>query len=362
MAFIDSHFYLECRRPTRPRHGAHGQADPLFDPLQRLLITPLWQSLSGLFDLNGRLGFVFLLISGTVAYLLYLRRRRQGDPETRSFRHFLGGRAVWLHPSALLDYQYYLVRALLHVAVILPVLTLLHPWLLQTGDVQSALTRLWGERPRLAEASWLMMLYGLGVFLISDFVHYWLHRAFHSRWLWEFHKVHHSATVMLPPTASRIHLVEKLCEMLVKGSCLALYGGIFHWLCGGTVRPYTLFGISYLVLIFNALAANLRHTHIWLSFGPRLEHLLNSPAQHQIHHSRDPRHFNHNFGTNLSLWDWWFGTLYVTSSQPEPLSFGVGPRDNERYSRLSALILRPFLVTVRKIWRALPRPRKPLVD
>ena len=89
---------------------------PLFDPLQRLLITPLWQSLSGLFDLNGRLGFVFLLISGTVAYLLYLHRRRQGDPETRSFRHFLGGRAVWLHPSALLDYQYYLVRALLHVA------------------------------------------------------------------------------------------------------------------------------------------------------------------------------------------------------------------------------------------------------
>lgn len=180
---------------------------PLFDPLQRLLIIPLWQCLSGLFDLNGRLGVVFLLISGTVAYLLCLHRRRRGDPGARSFRRFLGGRAVWLHPSALLDYQYYLVRALLHVAVLLPIMAWLHPWLLQAEDVQSALTRLWGERPRLAEASWLMMLYGLGVFLISDFVHYWLHRAFHSRWLWEFHKVHHSATVMVPPTASRIHLV-----------------------------------------------------------------------------------------------------------------------------------------------------------
>lgn len=162
---------------------------------------------------------------------------------------------------------------------------------------------------------------------------------------------------MVPPTASRIHLVEKLCEMLAKGSCLALYAGAFHWLCGGTVRPYTLFGVSYLVLLFNSLAANLRHTHVWLSFGPRLEHVFNSPAQHQIHHSRDPRHFNHNFGTNLSLWDWWFGTLYVTNSQPEPLSFGVGPRDNERYSHLSALILRPFLVTALKLWRTLPRPR-----
>ena len=329
----------------------------LFDPVQQWLITPLWHCLTGLLDLNGRLGAPFLLISGTVAYLLYRHRRRQGDPGARSFAGFLGGRAVWLHPSALLDYQYYLVRALLHVALILPILALLHPWLLQAEDVQSALTRLWGERPRLAEASWLMMLYGLGVFLISDLVHYWLHRAFHSRWLWEFHKVHHSATVMVPPTASRIHLVEKLCEMLAKGSCLALYAGAFHWLCGGTVRPYTLFGVSYLVLVFNSLAANLRHTHVWLSFGPVIEHVFNSPAQHQIHHSRDPRHFNHNFGTNLSLWDWWFGTLYVTSSQPEPLSFGVGPRDNERYSRLSVLILRPFLVTARKLWRALPHPR-----
>ncbi len=337
---------------------------PLFAYVQQWLLTPLWHCLTGLFDFNGRLGLPFLLISGLIAYLLYRMRRRQQGPAAGSFAGFLGGRAIWLHPSALLDYQYYLVRALLHVALIVPILTLLNPWLLQATDITSALTRLWGERPRLAEASWLMMLYGLGVFLVSDFVHYWLHRVFHSRWLWEFHKVHHSATVLVPPTASRIHLVEKLSEILLKGCALALYSGAFYWLCGSSVRPYTLFGVSYLVLIFNSLAANLRHSHIWLSFGPRLEHIFNSPAQHQIHHSRDPRHFNHNFGINLSLWDWWYGTLYVTNHQPEPLTFGVGPKDNVRYSRLGALILRPFLVTARKLWHALPRPRsrKPQPD
>ena len=336
----------------------------LFAYVQQWLLTPIWHCLTGLLDFNGRLGLPFLLISGLIAYLLYRVRRRQQGPAAGSFARFLGGRAIWLHPSALLDYQYYLVRALLHVALIVPILTLLNPWLLQATDITSALTRLWGERPRLAEASWLMMLYGLGVFLVSDFVHYWLHRLFHSRWLWEFHKVHHSATVLVPPTASRIHLVEKLSEILLKGSALALYSGAFYWLCGGSVRPYTLFGVGYLVLIFNSLAANLRHSHIWLSFGPRLEHIFNSPAQHQIHHSRDPRHFNHNFGINLSLWDWWFGTLYVTNHQPEPLTFGVGPKDNVRYSRLGALILRPFLVTARKLWHALPRPRsrKPQPD
>lgn len=47
------------------------------------------------------------------------------------------------------------------------------------------------------------MLYGLGLFLLHDFCHYWVHRAFHSRWLREFHKVHHSAPVLVPATASR---------------------------------------------------------------------------------------------------------------------------------------------------------------
>ena len=116
---------------------------------------------------------------------------------------------------------------------------------------------------------------------------------------------------------------------------------------------YTLFGVGYLSFIFNALAANLRHTHIWLSFGPIIERVINSPAQHQIHHSRNPAHFNRNFGTNLSLWDWLFGTLYVTGAKPELLEFGVAPKDNERYMKLHNLVWRPFWVTGLKFWRQL---------
>lgn len=63
----------------------------LFDPVQQWLITPLWHCFTGLLDFNGRLGAPFLLVSGTVAYLLYRHRRRQGDPGARSFAGFLGG-------------------------------------------------------------------------------------------------------------------------------------------------------------------------------------------------------------------------------------------------------------------------------
>ncbi len=331
----------------------------IFSLLLERVGLPLWQTFMGLFDLNGRLGAPYLLISLAVAYALYRQQRRQAGSQGKTFGAFLGGRAVWLHRSALVDYQYYFVRVLLHLAFIAPILAWLAPVRLQDGEVSAWLDALWGLRPRLDETLPLMLLYGLGVFLLSDLVHYWLHRAFHGRWLWEFHKVHHSAIVMVPPTASRIHVVEKLAEHLAKGTVLALYGGAFFHACGGEIDKFTLFGVSYLVLLFNSLAANLRHTHVWLSFGPRIEHLLNSPAQHQIHHSADPRHFNRNFGTNLSLWDWLFGTLYVTTPEPEPLTFGVGPRDGERYTRLHNLILRPFWVTALKLWRARPLAGKP---
>ncbi len=202
-----------------------------------------------------------------------------------------------------------------------------------------------------------MFLYGFGAFLVNDFTHYWVHRAFHSRWLWEFHKVHHSAVVMVPVTASRIHFFERLCEVIIKGFMFALYNGIIFWFCGGKVNNVTLLGIGYLSFIFNSLASNLRHSHVWFSFGPRLEHVLNSPAQHQIHHSRDPRHYSRNFGVNLSLWDWMFGTLYITTTKPEPLEFGVMPKDNERYQQLHNLLFRPFWVTAAKLWHQLTHPR-----
>jgi len=138
---------------------------------------------------------------------------------------------------------------------------------------------------------------------------------------------------------------------------LGAYAGIFWYACGGEISRYTLFGVTYLVFIFNALASNLRHSHVWLSFGPRLEHILNSPAQHQIHHSDAPRHFHKNFGTNLSIWDWMFGTLYVTSASPETLRFGTAEQDSHRYLTLYSLILMPFVDTARKLMPASP-PRR----
>ncbi|MCG7198868.1 sterol desaturase family protein [Marinobacter pelagius] len=319
------------------------------DYLNQFIVEPVTDQFLGIFDLNGRFGVLFLGISCLVAYLLFRVRRHRGLTDASSFWQFLGGSRVNFHRSALLDYRYYFVRAILKVALVLPFVGLVDPYILRSGDFIAFFTNLWGARPQTGETLALTLLYGLGVFLVNDFKHYWVHRAFHSKWLWEFHKVHHSAPVLVPVTASRIHFVEKIAERLATAVFLSAYAGIFWYACGGEISRYTLFGVTYLVFIFNALAANLRHSHVWLSFGPKLEHVFNSPAQHQIHHSDAPRHFNKNFGTNLSVWDWMFGTLYVTTSRPEPIRFGTGRQDAERYLTLYSLIVLPFVETGRKL-------------
>ncbi|WP_313118526.1 hypothetical protein [Ectopseudomonas guguanensis] len=91
------------------------------NPLTELLAVVVRQ-FQGLFDLNGRIGLVFILLSYSVAYLLY--RRRRVSSGIASFWQFIGGRQVLLHPSALLDYRYYFVRALLRVLLIVPVIGL----------------------------------------------------------------------------------------------------------------------------------------------------------------------------------------------------------------------------------------------
>ncbi|HEY2357621.1 MAG TPA: hypothetical protein VGH86_09230, partial [Phenylobacterium sp.] len=40
-------------------------------------------------------------------------------------------------------------------------------------------------------------------------------------------------------------------------------------------------------------------------------------------HSTDPRHFNCNLGSCLSIWDWAFSTLHVPGRDREALSFGA---------------------------------------
>jgi len=197
------------------------------------------------------------------------------------------------------------------------------------------------------QSTWPPLLIGLILFATSDFAGYWVHRLFHERpRLWPFHAVHHSAEQLNPVTFARQHPVNEIVAAIARALLTGLVQGMLLGLVVGTVDVMTIMGLNLFYYAFNLAGANLRHTHIWLSWGPLVEHVLISPAQHQIHHSIDPRHFDKNYGEVLAIWDWMFGTLYVPEGQ-EDLEFGLGDRKGRRIAQphgtWRAAMVEPFL-------------------
>ena len=180
----------------------------------------------------------------------------------------------------------------------------------------------------------------LMLFIFADFALYWVHRAHHSvRLIWPLHAVHHSAEVLTPITTYRQHPMGGLVAASIQ---TFMVGGAFGLLLGAFNPDATLLeiaGANAFTVIVNLLFTNFQHSHIWISFGPFWERIFISPAQHQVHHSTNPAHFNKNFGQTIALWDWLFDSLYITGKN-EQITFGL---DDEADAPLMTHRLWPIL-------------------
>ena len=123
----------------------------LYDSLLKWVIEPVTNQFLGIFDLNGRFSIVFLCVSYGIAYTLYRFRKYRGLTDSRSFWQFIGGHRVHFHPSALLDYRYYFVRGILKIALVLPIVGLVDPYVLRSGDYISFFNNLWGARAQVGD-------------------------------------------------------------------------------------------------------------------------------------------------------------------------------------------------------------------
>ena len=117
----------------------------------------------------------------------------------------------------------------------------------------------------------------------------------------------------------RVHPIESVIYFFRGLLVFGLVSGTFIWLFSRELSTYHVLGVDLLGFLFNFMAANLRHSHVWLSYG-YLERWFISPVQHQLHHSID--HGHPNFGTYLSVWDRVFGSLQYAGKKRQ-LRFGV---------------------------------------
>lgn len=124
-----------------------------------------------------------------------------------------------------------------------------------------------------------------------DFLFYWMHRAFHTRWLWPIHKLHHVERDLTPLVAFRFHPLNAVVDPIWRG------------------LPLIFLGVSAdqaaWVLIIAMAQGFVAHSRLPWSLAPWLV----GPREHGLHHSALPQYRDRNFGGQLLIWDHLFGTL-----------------------------------------------------
>jgi len=270
-----------------------------------------------------------LALTVVVVALLHRRLQVASSSERRPLQTLLSPR-VWWTSSTKTDLQMLASTSLLKALLVVVGFTTSRSLALSLVRQLRPL-----ELPTFHDASAVVVgaVYTVVLFVCWDASRFVVHLAMHKLpWLWRFHAVHHSAETLTPLSLYRVHPVEsflmQLRGVVVTGALTALFFTLF----GKSAQQVTLLGVNALTFSCSLALSNLRHSHVFVGWGV-VERLLISPAQHQLHHSKD--HVDVNFGTWLSVWDQLFGS-FVSSTVGPPQSFGV---DGIRHTRFRDALL-----------------------
>jgi sterol desaturase/sphingolipid hydroxylase (fatty acid hydroxylase superfamily) len=313
------------------------------------LLAPFEQ----LLDPSFRMAYVYLLSSLLVALLAYMvEKARRGEADQVSLLRWVLPSRVLRHPSAQVDLAYYLINKAL-IAAIYGSLAFTTPLTFQA--TVALLESVFGPSNTTLEPhlGW-SILTTVVIILVLDFTLWYLHYIFHKvPFLWDYHKVHHSAEVMTPLTAARMHPLEEAPAGVIAAFAIGGTYGVLHHLLGTAAIQIQIFEINIILAVFYFSAFHLRHSHVWVRYPYWLQHILVCPAQHQIHHSVDRKHWDKNMGFIFAFWDWMAGTLYAPKDREE-LTFGLGTEeDGGKWHNLGAL----YFLPLRQSWERLRNRR-----
>ncbi|MDM7930663.1 sterol desaturase family protein [Tabrizicola sp.] len=302
----------------------------------------LWAPFDHFVNLSNRMAYLYLFSALVVSIIAYMvNKARKGEAESVSLLRWLLPAEVLKHPSSQADFAFYFINKML-LALIYGSVLLTAPFAYHA--LTGAIVQIFGPstasfEPHLGYS----ILTTVVIILVLDFSLWFLHLIFHKvPFLWDYHKVHHSAEVMTPLTAARMHPVEEVVDSLTTGLTVGATMAILHHLLGPAAIQITLFEVNIFLAVFYFSAFHLRHSHVWIRYPYWIQHIFVCPAQHQIHHSVDRKHWDKNMGFIFAFWDWAAGTLYAPKGK-EDITYGLGTdEDGGSWHSLRALYFLPF--------------------
>lgn len=142
--------------------------------------------------------------------------------------------------------------------------------------------------------------------VVVDLTGYWFHRATHrTALLWAVHAVHHQPLHFNYSVGLRLPWLQRLMSFFVYLPPAFL---------GFSAKTYVI------VVSIHAIAQIWTHTRLIQGELPAVAWLLVTPSHHRVHHGKNPRYCDKNYGALLCVWDRLFGTF---ERETEPVEFGV---------------------------------------
>ena len=313
------------------------------------LVKGVWITFAEVAAPQSQFYWPYLLSATGLAFILYcVRHGSDGNLRLTAFAEFCFSKQVYAHPSAQLDFRFFVVNAVLYGMFIAPMM--LTSAEVGNGIVDGLVTLYgWPAKPLLSRGLAANLAVTAAVVIVADLgffvAHYLQHRV---AFLWEFHKVHHAAEVLHPVTLNRRHPVDMAVDVTLMAVAAGTVLGIVAYLFGGPLEGVTILGTNSVLFVFRFAGAPLRHSHIRLSYGPFLDCILISPTLHQVHHSCSPQHMDKNFGGILAIWDRLAGTLYLPRNDEEVV-LGLASGEHEDYTSVTRLYVVPFVKNARRL-------------
>jgi sterol desaturase/sphingolipid hydroxylase (fatty acid hydroxylase superfamily) len=190
-----------------------------------------------------------------------------------------------------------------------------------------------------------IFLFFILLFLVGDFSKYVCHYLTHKiPFLWHFHQVHHTTTVLTPLAGVCLHPVDTQIFLGVPKTILqGLLFGIFLYLFTEPdllVKPALVYFFTDIIVrhIFTAML----HMEYRFPFPAFLHRIVMTANLHQVHHSNAPQHLNKNFSMGLAIWDHLFGTIYIPEPD-EPMTYGLPYGEKRQLDNPFKMIFYPFV-------------------
>ena len=292
----------------------------------------------------------FAVLSAFVILLAYRYDRSKSlGGNLASLWSAIFDRRVILHPSALLDYRFALINQLIYMFVVI--------YLVAAIGGLSALVYGWFSSISFLKGAggdigWLgVALMGFAYAFVYDTAKFFSHMMQHKvPILWEFHKVHHSAEILTPVTAIRVHPVGYLISATAVGLSFGALNGSMLAVFESDMARFSVLGMNaFAIIYFTVGLHHLKHSHIWFTYPRFIREVIASPSLHIIHHSNEPRHYDKNFGFVFTFWDRVMGT-YCPPENERERDFDLGVSESEGHSDYQS-VMGLYLTPFRRAWR-----------